>query len=390
MHIIPDQLLDLRQDSEIDDDFLHFRPVSDEKNIWFFWGTGYKHMHQYTKRNVRAWHRRFSKQGWTIRITDRVPGSPLNIAHFLDLNDPNLFPRAFAEDSLNGINAPQHTSDLVRWPLLLKHGGVYADVGLIQIGDLESLWNQTIGDPASRFKVIGYGTDSSTLREVCNYFFASGRDNPFFARCHRLYLELWAADGGRTNQKGMHSSPLLKGIPLVGAEYDSSKDVQMSMSDYMIQGLVTMMVMGLVDEEGGWNGPDYVAEHVYVIDYRVGCALYNEMTDGNGTRQFELMSSRLPTDGDAETSEQKQAAKIVETSLQRSFGLKLIQGLLVDVAGDTLGSLWRKHEGSDNIPGTYAHWLRHGSMYWNQDHNLPPLEFNLIEPIKRGQLLKAN
>jgi len=25
-------------------------------------------MHPYTQRNVRAWHRRFSKQGWTIRF----------------------------------------------------------------------------------------------------------------------------------------------------------------------------------------------------------------------------------------------------------------------------------------------------------------------------------
>jgi len=50
-------------------------------------------------------------------------------------------------------------SGLVRWPLLLKYGGVYADVGMIQIGDLDRLWCETVGDPASppsRFEVLSY------------------------------------------------------------------------------------------------------------------------------------------------------------------------------------------------------------------------------------------
>jgi hypothetical protein len=94
-------------------------PVSDEKNIWFFWHTGYMHMHPYTQRNVRAWHRRLSKQSWTIRVLDRLPA--LNVANFLDISDPGTFPRVFVDGTIGGDYSPQHTSDLVWLPLLLKY-----------------------------------------------------------------------------------------------------------------------------------------------------------------------------------------------------------------------------------------------------------------------------
>lgn len=56
LHIIPNNLLDVRSDEDIDHDLLHPPPVSNEKNVWFFWHTGYTRMHPYTQRNIRAWH----------------------------------------------------------------------------------------------------------------------------------------------------------------------------------------------------------------------------------------------------------------------------------------------------------------------------------------------
>jgi hypothetical protein len=396
LHAITSHLLDLRPDVEVDHDLLHPKPVSDEKNIWFFWHTGFMHMHPYAQRNIRAWHRRFSKQGWTTRVLDRVPSSPLNVANFLDISDPGTFPRAFIDGTIGGDYAPQHTSDLVRWPLLLKYGGVYADVGLIQIGDLDRLWRETVGNPASRFEVLSYNAGGVEGRSLLNYFLASGRNNPLFARCHRLLLELWAADGGKTGTEGMHSSPLLRGVPLmecpsftteegrtIGAE-----EASRMLTDYIIQGQVMSMVMGLADEEDGWDGPKYVAEHVYGIEFMVGSQLINELTEWNGRKAFDLMSLPLPKEGEAENAEQKQAREIVEACLKKSFGFKLAHGLILRVLGDTLGSLWRKHEGSDNVRGTYAHWLRHGTVYWNQDGIPPTLEFKVIKPFKRGPLLR--
>ena len=396
LHPIPTNLLDLRPDLEIDHDLLHPKPISNENNIWFFWDAGYANMHPYAQRNVRIWHRRFSPLGWSIRVLDRLPSSPLNISNFLDTSDPSTFPRAFTDGTIRGDYAAQHTSDLVRWPLLLKYGGVYADVGLIQIGDLDRLWRKTIGNPSSRFKVLSYDGGAIHGRSLTNYFLASGRDNPLFARCHRLLLWLWDADGGKTNTEGMHNSPLLKGVPLMGGEFTieeggrnvGKEEVSRMLTDYIIQGQVMTMVMGLVDEEDGWEGPEYVAKHVYAIEFMVGSQLINEMTAWNGRKAFDLMSLSLPKKGGVESAEQKEARKIVEACLQRSFGFKLAHGLILRVFGDTLGSLWRKHQGSDDVQGTYAHWLRYGTMYWNQDEIPPASESRVTEPFKRGPLLR--
>jgi hypothetical protein len=355
-------------------------------------------MHPYTQRNIRAWHRRFSRQGWVIRVLDRQPHSPLNVANFLDISDPETFPKAFVNGTIGGDYAPQHTSDLVRWPLLLKYGGVYADVGLMQIGDLDRLWNETIGDSKSRFEVLSYNAGPPDERSLTNYFLCCRKDNPLFARCHKLLLELWAADGGKDSTEGMHSSPLLKGIPLMGdggsftIEEDGKKigpeEVSKMLTDYIIQGQVMTLVMGLIDEEDGWDGPRYVAEHVYAIEFMVGSQLINEMTAWDGKKAFELMSLQIPKDGEEETAEQQEARKIVEACLKRSFGFKLAHGLILRVFGDTLGSLWRKHEGSDNVPGTYAHWLRYGTIYFCQDEGPVTQDFTVIEPFKSGPLLR--
>ncbi|PNY29103.1 Uncharacterized protein TCAP_00982 [Tolypocladium capitatum] len=393
---ISHEKLDLRPDSEVDYDLVQPRPVTGEKNIWFFWHRGFAHMHPYTRRTVRAWHRRFSKQGWVVRVLDREPGSPLNVANFLDVHDPDMFPKAFLDGTIGGDYAPQHTSDLVRWPLLVKYGGVYADVGMIQIGDLDGAWNVTVGDPNSPYDVFSYNAGGVDGRGLTNYFLASGRDNPLFQRCQKLFLELWAADGGRTSTEGMHSSPLLNGVPMMGGELSFEEDgktygpeeCSKLLTDYIIQGQVMAMVMGLVDEDDGWNGPKYVSEHVFATDYMVGSQLINEMTAWNGPRQFELMSLPLPKDGDAETADQKLAREIVEACLAKSFGFKLAHGLILKILGDTLGSLWRKHEGADDVPETYGHWLRHGTVYWCQNELPPRLEFKEAPAVKIGPLLK--
>jgi len=42
------------------------------------------------------------------------------------VGDLGTFPQAFVEGRIGGEHAAQHTSDLVRFPLLLRYGGVYA------------------------------------------------------------------------------------------------------------------------------------------------------------------------------------------------------------------------------------------------------------------------
>lgn len=402
VHALPSSGLDLRPDALIDHHILNPSPITNEKNIWFFWHSGFPNMHPYTQRNIRAWHRRFSKSGWTIRVLDRQPGSPLNIANFLDVKDTNTFPKAFTDGTIGGDYAPQHTSDLVRWPLLLNYGGVYADVGLMQIGDLDAIWNKTVGDPTSPWEIFSYNAGGPSGRSLMNYFLCSDKNNPLFERCHRLLLALWAADGGKTSTDGMCDSPLLKGVPHMGGTFsvppivnDDGTVVQADgvgrmLTDYVIQQQATTMVMSIVDEEDGWDGPKYCADHIYAIDYMEGSQLINDFTAWNGPKAFELMSLQLPRYGEEETQEQGEARAIVEGCLSRSFGFKLAHGLIIRVLGDTLGSLWRANQGSDNVPGTYAHWLRYGTMYWCPDALPQRQEWKVEEPIKCGPLLRES
>ena len=107
-----------------------------------------------------------------------------SIAYFLDLSDSATLPRAFTDSTIGGDYAPQHTSSLVRFPLLLKYSGVYADVGMMQIGDLDRLWRETVGDPSSRFETLSHNVGDVEGRNLMNYFLASGRNNPLFSRSH--------------------------------------------------------------------------------------------------------------------------------------------------------------------------------------------------------------
>ena len=333
-----------------------------------------------------------------MRVLNRQPSSPLNVENFLDTKSEDLFPRSFVDGTIGGDFAPQHTSDLVRWPLLLKYGGVYADVGMMQIGDLDGLWLETIDNPDSSYEVLTYNCGTVDERILANYFLASKPNNPFFERSHKLLLKLWAADGGRTNTEGMHSNPLLKGVELMGRDltYEDEQEgrtilpdeASRLLTDYIIQGQVMTLVLGLADEEDGWDGPKYAAERVYAIEYMEGSQLINEYTAWNGFRAFELMSLSLPKSEEKESENQKQAREIVEGCLERSFGFKLAHGMILKVFKETLGSLWRKNEGSDYVPGTYAHWLREGMVFWCPNNFPPRMEFQVIAPLKRGSLLR--
>lgn len=393
MHVVRFEHLDARSDLMVDEDLMNAKPIveGDEKNIWFFWHNGYSGMHEYCQRNIRAWHRRFSRLGWVVRVVDRNPGSPLNISNFLDITDPSLFPKAFAEDTLSGTYALQHTSDLVRWPLLLRYGGVYADVGMMQIGDLDRLWNETVGNPESPYTVLSYHGGTGDEYALTNYFLCSNRGNPLFQRAHDLFLALWAEDGGKVDTNGMHKSTLLEGVPMMTAPSFTEKgrtysveEASALLTDYIIQGQALTKVMSTLDPRDGWNGPEYVTKHVYAIEFMVGAQLINDLTSWDGSLAFALMSLQIPQVGETESDEQQRARAIVESCLSRSFGFKLATGLILRVMGDTLSSLWRRHVGSDNVPNIYAHWLRYGTEHWNQNEVPPPIKWKRRQPVVIG------
>jgi len=73
---------------------------------------------------------------------------------------------------------------------------IYADVGVTQIGDLDWLWNEANGDNLDLrlYHIMGGGAGVDGQR-LTNYFMGTGRENFFFERCHKLFLELWNGNG---------------------------------------------------------------------------------------------------------------------------------------------------------------------------------------------------
>jgi hypothetical protein len=411
LHAIPEKLLDMRPNFAIDGTLTRPPDVTNEKNLWFFWHSGYVSMPGYLQRNVRAYQRRFAKQGWAIRVLDRVPGSASNVSRFLDVTDDRIFPRAFIDDKVGGNFASQHTSDMIRFPLLCVYGGFYADVGLLQIGNLDALWNATLADPNSPYEVVSYDGDGTHKgRSQMNYFLGARKGSEFYAQCHKLFLHLW--EGDRKDTTGLWDHPLLRGPPMMwcppfetdGVEYTMEEASKMT-TDYLIQGRVISMVMGLVDEQDGWNGPEYTHKHVFSISFMDGAQLINGMTAWNGQRAFDSLSLFLPQSSELETEDQKEARTLVEACLTRSFAIKLahgkptflcsrthhtdstVTGMIQKVFGDTLGTLWRLHEGSDNVPGTYAHWIRYAIEHWDQDSLPDPIKIPVGDAFRRGPLL---
>lgn len=385
--------LDLRSISAIEQAIQSPLPLTNDKNIWFFWHSGYSSLPQYLVRNIHAYHRRLAPHGWVIRVVNADPSSPCYIGQYLDVKDPTLFPSAFRENNIQGKYALQHYSDLVRFPLLWKYGGVYADVGFLQIGDLNEMWDATIADENNPYQIISYCSPGKL--ELMNYFIAASKENECVKRCHELFLKLWE---GRTSTEGLWNHPLLAGVPLLGEglAFDDREtgrrieglEMQIMLTDYIIQAQVISAVLGCVDEEEKWNGPEYFAKRVYSIDFEIGSQLINTYTKWDGRVAWELLKLQLPSDGEIESDDHQRAREIVEGCLERSFGFKLAHGLILRVMGPTLGSLWRDFPGSDDVEGTYAAWLRYGMVHWKQCTLPLPINGEAIKPSKIGSLLR--
>jgi hypothetical protein len=94
-------------------------------------------MHPYAQRNVRVWHRRFSPQGWSIRVFERLPPQRLQLPQHL--RSAHIPPCLHRWHHLRRLRGPAH----------LRPRQVRRDVGLIQVRDC--LWRETVGDPSSKF-----------------------------------------------------------------------------------------------------------------------------------------------------------------------------------------------------------------------------------------------
>ncbi|KAF2800549.1 hypothetical protein K505DRAFT_292599 [Melanomma pulvis-pyrius CBS 109.77] len=360
-------------------------PTSTSKSIFAFWNNGLTNLPPYLLRNVLAWHTRFSPLGWTIYVLDNVPSSPLNVANYID-TAPTVVPVAFTSGTLDGGYAAQHTSDLIRYPLLLKYGGVYLDVGILQFGDLNWMWTEHIANPDSPYDFAGFTMGDAPELNIVNFALMCGRANPLVARAHAILLKLWE---GKTNTEGMHDHPLVRHVPLMRVPQEGKMVINdQSMTDYAIQIQCMGSAQRWVDEEDEWDGPKYVREKAWLLSMMDGAFLFEQITGWNSAREFQLFGLQLPKTGEKESEDQKAARELVEKVVGQSWCLKLGHGFSAKLFGaDTLGMLWRKSLGSDCGVGTYAGWLRWAEVNCTHERKIEPMKIPAYEPTMRGRLV---
>lgn len=366
-------------------------PEIGSKNIFAFWHTGLDTIPPYLLRNIAGWYHQLAHLGWSIYVFDNVQDSNLNIRNFLDTTSDKVMPSAFNQDGLSGEYSAQHTSDLIRYPLLLQYGGVYLDVGIMQFGDLDWLWTQHITNNQSSIDFAGFTLgDPPESITICNFALICGPNNPLVETAHKILLKLWQ---GKTSTTGMHKHPLVNHIELmhVPAEVvieEEGKEKMVtndeSMTDYAIQ----IQCMGAAqrwEDPEGWNGPEYVRKHCWLLSMISGAMQFEQLANWNGQRSFDLLSQQVVFENESE--DEKLARQIVEDTVSKGWILKLGHGFSAKLFGfDTLGMIWRKRVGSDCVDGTYAGWLRWAHSNLQQINPPQPLQIPAYQSTRVAKL----
>lgn len=169
------ELSDKRSDKEILDSLTHHVPVTSEKNIWAFWHSGVKEMPAWCQRNVISWVR-ICGVDWTIRVLDKVPGSPDNVLKYVS---SDMLPECFMNNTMTGPFIGQHSSDFLRGPVLYTYGGIYMDVGCILLTHMDRIGWDKLEDPASPYEIVAASLNSTA---VANYFMAARKGSVFIKK----------------------------------------------------------------------------------------------------------------------------------------------------------------------------------------------------------------
>lgn len=376
---IPPSRLDPRSDEEIIANLLQFQPVTSEKNLWTFWDTGFWGMRPYVRRNVIGWVRRLGP-GWTIRVLDNVEGSPVNVNTFLDKCE---FPDAFNNRTMTGTYAGVHSGDIVRLPLIYNYGGVWLDAGTTLFRHLDDVCWKALEDPTTPYEIAGFAPGTEPGNDVImNGFIAAKKGNGFVRRWHDVFLELWK---GRADCIGLQDHPLLRQVQKVKVP----KDMQIKfgidnslMNDYVAQVLAFKRIRMLQDPADGFNGPEYWERHAFVLPVQE-TFLAQILTGFDGQRQYDLLA--LPRESVSPRDRDPDAEKLVRGLLSSASTMKLSHGLKNNKLVH-LSKLWDlpQNAEADIAPGTYAAYLRWGSIHLEQTRALEPL------PIKcGGEVLKC-
>ena len=129
--------------------------------------------------NVRTWQHSLGSD-WRIHILNVVDGDDSHVNNFIDAN---LLPATFWQ--LPAVVK----SDAVRLALLSAYGGVWMDVGIVLLRDLDDVFLCEMNVPKSRvllsgFFNSGWGSDHLDRRDAFESWFIAARSNNAVSYTH--------------------------------------------------------------------------------------------------------------------------------------------------------------------------------------------------------------
>lgn len=375
LRLIDPDKLDRRSDAEIAAWLQQPHPITSDKNVWAFWHSGWQNLTPWVQRNLISWVRRLGPS-WTVHLLDRVPGSSTNVSHYVE---SSYFPEAFNNNTMDGPSVGPHSGDLVRLPLIWKYGGVWIDAGTLLFRHIDDIcWNE-IEDPATPYEMAGFVIEMRPgIDCMLNGFIASKRGNPFIQRWHSIYSALW--EEGVTNAQGFHKHPLLRHLPLLCPPVEKLNCPNLNMlmegfSDYLAAFMCFERLRKLVDPSDGFNGPEYYSNHMLLFPALQETYYFQQQTNWSGTRQFELLSAKRSGEGVVKDEKWQAAEDFVTDALANTSTMKLSHGP-AGALESFLADIWdsKEHQDKDIIEDTFAAYLRHGSIMFNQTRKMVPVK----------------
>ncbi|GKT59741.1 capsule polysaccharide biosynthesis [Colletotrichum tofieldiae] len=369
---IPKSRLDTRSEEEII--ALLKAPTKpsgdDEKNMWAYWHTGFDAMPPWSKRNVLHWARLLGPS-WAVRVLDGVPGSASNASQFVPWD---MLPEAMRKGDMSGPYAATHSADFVRLPLLYLYGGCWLDVGAILVRSLDDIW-RLLEDPDEPYEFAAFTYEMRPSEtSIINTWMMARKGSELLRRWHETFLHVW---GDATSCEGLSNHPLLRHLKPYGAPTDkiimNEKHEAVTKSraimDYGAQVHCLERLRDLVDKGDGWNGRKWIETKTFLLPALKEMWYYQERTGFMGYKQFELLATRY----NAPEARRKEAEEFVNDMLANTLLMKFCHGLK-DAMASSLADIWddTQHRDADCAPGTFAEYLRWGTLNFCQTRELIP------------------
>ncbi|KAH8901219.1 glycosyltransferase [Thozetella sp. PMI_491] len=375
---------DPRTDDEIVSVLATHQPVTSDKNVWAFWHSGWEGLRPWSQRNVINWVRRLGPE-WTVRVLDDVAGSENHLSKFVP---DSYFPEAFNTRTM--VGPPQHVSDLLRLPLLYIHGGVWMDAGMTLFRHLDDICWRAIEDPSSPYEMAGI---LMPLRPepgtMLNGFIATKRGNEVVKRWHDVYCKMWE---GKTSAEGFSKHPLLAHLSPLETQIDKLGCPPLllpteALGDYLAHFLAFERLHHLKDPSDGFDGADYHANKILLLRAEDHLYYAQRITGWDGRKQYNMLATKVSADP-VTTEGYAEAKLFVDSVLQNSVMMKLSHGPPCGL--ENLASIWdeEQHKDDDVAEGTFASYLRYGSVHWQQSTPITPVRLEKYTQVYTAGVLE--